>query len=238
MSGAFLPDLGLDWGILGDCLAVLPRGLPLTLWLIALSAPPAFIGGVALVLMRRSRFSLVAAAARAYAALFRGTPLLVQLFLFYYGTGNIDFIREIPALWWLFSDGFRVAVLVLALNSAAYLSEIMMGGLSAVPRGVREAALALGMGKNLSFYKIELPLALRQALPACGNELILSVKATALASTIAVSEMMSYAKRLFSSTFAPLEVFIACACFYLAINFILVCCVAAAEYYFSRPMRR
>jgi len=228
----------IDWGILRDCLMTLPRGLPLTLWLICVSAPVAFIMSIGLVLMRRSRLRAVSLLAHGYASLFRGTPLLVQLFLFYYGTGNISVIRNVPALWWLFSDGFRVAVLVLALNSAAYLSEIIMGGFAAVPKGIRQAAAALGMSKSQSFYKIELPLALRQALPACGNELILSVKATALASTIAVSEMMSWAKRLFSSSFAPLEVFIACACFYLAINFILVCCVYAAEYYFSRHLRR
>jgi len=228
----------IDWGILRDCLLTLPRGLPLTLWLIALAAPLGFLLAIGLVMLRCARFAPVAAAARAYAALFRGTPLLVQLFLFYYGTGNIAFIRGTPVLWWLFSDGFRVAVLVLALNSAAYLSEIIMGGFAAVPAGVSQAAAALGMSRRTSFFKIELPLALRQALPACGNDLILSVKATALASTIAVSEMMSWAKRLFSNTFAPLEVFIACACFYLAINFILVCALYIAEAYFSRHLRR
>lgn len=224
----------IDWAILKDCLTTIPRGLPLTLGLILLSAPLAFLGALGLVLLRRGGNAVLSGFARAYAALFRGTPLLVQLFLFYYGTGNIGFIRNSAALWWLFSDGFRVAVLVLALNSAAYLSEILMGGLAAVPRGAREAAAALGMSRLMSFYKIELPLAWRQALPACGNELILSVKATSLASTIAVMEMMSYGKRLFSSTFAPLEVFIACGCYYLLINFVLVCCIAAAEHYFMR----
>lgn len=227
----------IDWDILKDCLTVIPRGLPLTLALFLLSAPLAFILGVGLVLMRHGKSRFASAFAYSYAALFRGTPLLVQLFLFYYGTGNIAFIREISALWWLFSDGFRVAVLVLALNSAAYLSEIIMGGFKAVPRGVTQAAAALGMSRRQVFYKIGLPLALRQALPACGNEMILSVKATALASTIAVMEMMGYSKRLFSSTFAPLEVFIACGCFYLIINFILFCCVYMLEYYFSRHMR-
>jgi len=228
----------IDWGILRDCLLTLPRGLPLTLWLIVFSAPLGFILAVALVMVQRSNCRPAAALARAYAALFRGTPLLVQLFLFYYGTGNIEFIQHIPALWWLFSDGFRVAVLVLTLNGGAYLSEIMLGGFAAVPPGAARAAAALGMSRRTTFFKIELPLALRQALPACGNDLILSVKGTALASTIAVSELMSYAKRLFSSTFAPIEVFIACACFYLAINFILVGCLWAAETYFSRHLRR
>ncbi|KAA6405196.1 ABC transporter permease subunit [Candidatus Tokpelaia sp.] len=228
----------LDWAILRDCLAVIPRGLPLTLGLIALSAPLAFMLAIGLVIMRRSANRAMSAGARAYAALFRGTPLLVQLFLFYYGSGNIDFIRRSPLLWWLFADGFRVAVLVLALNSAAYLSEILIGGFKAVPPGLRAAAAALGMTKRTAFFAVELPLAWRQALPACGNELILSVKATGLASTIAVMEMMSQAKRLFSSTFAPLEVFIACACFYLMINFVLVCGIFAAEHYFMRHTRR
>jgi len=224
----------LDWALLRDCLATIPRGLPLTLGLIALSAPLAFILAIGLVALRRSAVKPVAGAARAYAALFRGTPLLVQLFLFYYGSGAMDFIRQTPFLWWLFADGFRVAVLVLSLNSAAYLSEILTGGFNAVPGGLCAAAAALGMTKRAAFFAVELPLAWRQALPACGNELILSVKATGLASTIAVMEMMSYGKRLFSSTFAPLEVFIACACFYLLINFALVCLIKAAERYFMR----
>src|SRR5699024_4630683 len=105
-----------------------------------------------------SRFSLC------YSTLFRGTPLLVQLFI-------LDFSRQSLTLWWLFSDGTRCAILAIALNSGAYISEVFRGGLQSVPRGQIEAAQAIGMSPIKRFSRVVFPLALRQALPAYSNEI-------------------------------------------------------------------
>lgn len=211
----------MDWQIFATCITTIWRGFPLTVMLLLWSVPLSLLLGAGLALLLRSSVRPLAFLARCYSALFRGTPLLVQLYLVYNGTGALAWVRDNAVLWWIFSDGFRSAVLVITLNSAAYISEILRGGFAALPKGAREAAAALGMPPLLALRRIELPLVLRHALPAYGNELILLVKGTSLASTIAVAEMMSYTKRLFSNTLAPLEVFLACACFYLAINFFL-----------------
>jgi octopine/nopaline transport system permease protein len=160
---------------------------------------------------------------------FRGTPLLVQIFLIYYGLGQIRFIHDVPALWWVISEGSRCAVLALALNTAAYTSEILRGGLVSVPAGLVEAAKACGMSRAMRFRRIEFPLAIRQALPAYGNELVLMVKGTSLASTITVLEITGYAKRLMSQTFAIFEVFAIAGVLYLALNLVLIGVVRLVE---------
>lgn len=228
----------MDWQVFASCVTMIARGLPLTVMLLLWAVPLSLLLALILVVMRRSSCRPAAFLARCYGAFFRGTPLLVQLYLAYNGTGSIAFVKGNAVLWWLFSDGFRTAVLVITLNSAAYICEILRGGFAALPKETREAAAALGMAPLLALRRIELPLVLRHALPAYGNELILLVKGTSLASTIAVAEMMSYTKRLFSNTLAPLEVFLACACFYLAINFILTAIVRIAEHWLMRYRRQ
>lgn len=208
---------------------VLLKGLWMTLTLAALSVAIGFNLGLGLALMRMSDKRLVSGFARAYSITFRGTPLLVQLFLIYYGLGQIRFIHDIPALWWVVSEGSRCAVLALALNTAAYTSEILRGGLTAVPVGLIEAAKACGMSRMTQFRRIAFPLAIRQALPAYGNELVLIVKGTSLASTITVLEITGYAKRLMSQTFAIFEVFAIAGVIYLAVNLILIGMIRLVE---------
>lgn len=227
----------MDIEILQTCFTTIWRGLPYTLFLIIWALPLSLILAFILAWMRVSKNVFLRTSARWFSAFFRGTPLLVLLYLAYNGTGNLEFVRNNSVLWWLFSDGARCAILIITLNSAAYISEILRGGLEAVPRGLREAALATGMTRFLSFRRIELPLAIRQALPAYSNEVMLLVKGTSLASTIAVSEMMSFTKRLFSNTLAPLEVFIAAGCFYLTINFVLIAGVKLLEWRLMRHKR-
>lgn len=208
---------------------VLLKGLWVTAFLTGTSVLIGFSLGLGLAMMRLSQNRLLAGFAKWYSTVFRGTPLLVQLFLFYYGLGQISFIRDNEVLWWVISDGTRCAVMALALNTAAYTSEILRGGLMSVPAGVVEAAEACGMSRFLRFRRIEFPLAIRQALPAYGNELVLVVKGTSLASTITVLEITGYAKRLMSQTYAIFEVFAIAGALYLVINLVLITLVRTLE---------
>ncbi|MFZ5678056.1 MAG: ABC transporter permease [Pseudomonadota bacterium] len=228
----------MDFDFIQRAMTVLTRGVGVTLMLTGLSVAIGFNIGLGLALMRLSERRPVALSAQYYSAIFRGTPLLVQIFLIYYGLGQFPAIRENAVLWWVFSDGARCAVLALALNTAAYTSEILRGGLMSVPAGLIEAADAAGMSRSLRLRRIEFPLAIRQALPAYGNELILVVKGTSLASTITVLEITGYAKRLMSQTFAVFEVFALAGAFYLIINLVLVLAVRLLERRLMRHVRR
>lgn len=219
----------MDVDFIQRALSFLVKGVGVTVLLTALSVGIGFNIGLGLALLRLSEIRPLALFARYYSALFRGTPLLVQIFLIYYGLGQFPFVRDNAVLWWVFSDGARCAVLALALNTAAYTSEILRGGLMSLPHGLIEAADAAGMPRWLRLRRIEFPLAIRQALPAYGNELILVVKGTSLASTITVLEITGYAKRLMAQTFAVFEVFALAGALYLIINLILVGAIRLTE---------
>jgi octopine/nopaline transport system permease protein len=208
----------------------LPRlldGLVLTLELAVLSLAIGLAAGIGLALLRRpggaGRWAV-----DAYVFVFRGTPLLVQIFALYFGLGQFEAVRE-SVLWPLLREPFWCAVIALALNTAAYTSEIVRGGLEAVPRGAIEAAEALGLRRAAVWLTVVLPLALRQALPAYGNEIVLMVKGTALASTVTLLEITGIARQIASRTSAPLEIFTAAGILYLAINLLAVVGVRALE---------
>lgn len=198
------------------------KGFGLSVYIGVLSIIFSLFIGLGLALMRVSNSRILMQTAFIYSTLFRGTPLLVQLFVLYYGIGTIGFVRHTPALWWLFSDGIRCAILAIALNSGAYVSEALRGGLQAVPNGQIEAAKAIGMSAFARFRRVIFPLAIRQALPAYSNEIVLAIKGTSLASTIAVMELTGYAKKLMNQSYAIIETFMIAGLFYLIINFSLL----------------
>ena len=217
-------------------IALIEQAIPVLIegfWITALiglsSIVLASVLGLGSALMRVSDNRLLSGCAFAYSTLFRGTPLLIQLFVLYYGVGAIGAVREQPALWWLFSDGVRCAILAIGLNSGAYMGEAIRGGLQSVPRGQIDAARACGMGRALAFRRIIFPLAVRQAFPAYSNELVLAIKGTSLASTIAVMELTGYARRLMSQSFLIVETFIIAGILYLAINMFLLGCAHLVE---------
>lgn len=193
-----------------------PLTLQLTFWSIL------FGGAFALVLAMMSQSALrpLAALAKAYVFVFRGTPLLVQMFLIYYGLSQFPAVRQ-SVLWPFLREPWYCAVLALALNTAAYTTEILRGGLQSVPHGQVEAARACGMSGLLLYRRIVLPIALRQALPSYATEVILMVRATALASIITLMEITGIAQKINSQTFRAVEVFICAGAVYLAINFTL-----------------
>jgi octopine/nopaline transport system permease protein len=218
----------IDPAFLLDTLRQLLSGLPLTLLLTLTAVIAGAFLAVPLAAMRLSSSRLLRWPARVFVFVFRGTPLLVQIFLIYYGLSQFPEIRR-SLLWPCLRDPFWCASLALSLNTAAYASEVFRGGFLSVDKGVIEAARASGLDRWLTFRLVIGPLALRQALPAYGSEIILMVKASSLASTVTLMEMTGIAAKIIAETYRPIEVFICAALLYLALNFIVTRAVQVTE---------
>ena len=226
----------IDLGFMGDAVVALLQGLPLTLELFAASI---LWGGLlaCLLAVMRAGGGVPAGVAGAYVFVFRGTPLLVQLFLIYYGLSQFPEVRR-SVFWPFLRDPFWCAVLALSLNTAAYTSEIIRGALAAVPPGQIEAARACGMARATLLRRIVLPVALRQGLPAYSTEVILMTKATALASIVTLKETMFIAARLNSETYRAIEVFLCAGAVYLVLNILISRAFALLEWHLSPDLRR
>jgi octopine/nopaline transport system permease protein len=219
----------VDLTFMSESFVRLLGGIPLTLQLAFSSVALGFVLAVLLAFMVQSHVFPLARLAEAYIFVFRGTPLLVLLFLVYYGLGQFRPALQEWGLWWFFRDAYYCALLALTLNTAAYGAEIVRGGLQSVPAGQIEAARAFGMSGFTLMHRIIAPIALRQALPAYGNEIILMVKATSLASTITLMELTGLAHKLISESYRAVEVFLCAGTIYLAITFMVTRLVAMAE---------
>jgi octopine/nopaline transport system permease protein len=174
---------------------------------------------------------------RGYVAAFRGTPLLVQIFLIYYGLGQFRPALQSLGLWGFFRAPFWCAILALTLNTAAYGTEIIRGGLQSVPHGQIEAARACGMSRSLVYRRVVLPIALRQALPSYGNEIILMIKGTSLTSIITLLEITGIAQQIISQTYRAVEVFACAGAIYLGMNYLVAHLVAILEHRLSQHLR-
>lgn len=151
----------------------------------------------------------------------RGTPMLVQFFIIYYGSGQFDLIRD-SFLWSVFKEPFACAVLALTLNTAAYTTALFIGAIKSVPGGEIEACKALGMSPFLRMRKIILPRALRIALPAYSNEVIMILKGTSLASTITVMELTGMTQQIIAQNYATMQFLLIAGVIYLALNAIII----------------
>ena len=227
----------MDLAFMADTMAALLRGLPLTLELFAVSVAAGGVLACAVAWMRAAGGRLLAGGAGIYVFVFRGTPLLVQLFLIYYGLSQFPEVRH-SALWPFLRDPFWCSVLALSLNTGAYSSEIFRGALASVPIGQVEAARACGMPRFTAFRRIVLPVAVRQALPSYATEVILMTKATALASIVTLKETMFVAAKLNSETFRAVEVFLCAGAIYLVLNILIARVIARLERYLSPHLRR
>lgn len=185
--------------------------------------------GIVVGLGRGSKNRVLRNICDTYCAIFRGTPMLVQIFVIYYGLAQVSFIRHNPVLWWLIGDGLNAAILAVVLNTGAYTAEIFRTAFLSLPKGLIEAAEACGMSPWHVFTRVKFPLALRQALPAYSSEAAIIVKESSLASTITVLEITGYAKRLMSETFAIMDIFIITAALYLAINVVALTALKLLE---------
>ena len=228
----------MDLSFMYETFLRLLEGLPLTLNLAFAAVGLGAVFAMLLALMRMSGVAVLDWSARAYVFVFRGTPLLVQIFLIYYGLGQFRPTLQEWGLWGFFREPYWCAVLALTLNTAAYASEIIRGGLQAVPANQIEAARACGMSRLLLFRRIVFPIAVRQALPAYGNEIILMVKATSLASIITMMELTGIAQKLISQTFRAVEIFIVAGAIYLVLNFAVTRAIMALEWWLSPHLRR
>ncbi|MFD2643977.1 ABC transporter permease [Pseudomonas japonica] len=211
----------MNWEVIIKWLPRLAQGATLTLELLAIAVIVGLIIAIPLGIARSSRLWYVRALPYGYIFFFRGTPLLVQLFLVYYGLAQFDAVRS-SSLWPYLRDPFWCTALTMTLHTAAYIAEILRGSLQAIPRGEIEAARALGMSRATAMLHILLPRAARIGLPAYSNEVILMLKASALASTVTLLDITGMARTIIARTYMPVEIFFAAGVFYLVISFVLV----------------
>lgn len=226
----------MDLAFLYETLLTLLTGVPLTLQLAVSSVALGTVLAIVLALARLSGLTLLTWAARFYVFVFRSTPLLVQIFLIYHGLGQFPAIRA-SFLWPMLREPYWCALIALTLNTAAYSSEVIRGALLSVPSGQIEAARACGMRTIVLYRRIVFPLALRQALPAYGNEFILMVKATSLASIITLMEVTGLAAKLISQSFRAIEILVVAGAIYLLINFLVTRLLQWADYGLTGHLR-
>ena len=210
----------MNFGLMIETFPKLLSGLNLTIQLVTISLFLGFCLAIGMALLRLSNNTFLSFFAKTYVFYIRGTPLLVQIFLIYYGIAQFEIIRE-SFVWSFFKEAYWCGILALTLNTCAYSSEIIRGGIQSVPFGQIESAKSVGMSRFLLYRRIILPIAFRQALPAYGNEMILMVKATSLVSTITLMEVTGIARLIIAKTFSPVEIFIVAGLIYLTINFIV-----------------
>ena len=176
--------------------------------------------GLFFAILRINKNVFVNKFAYGYSYIFRGTPLLVQIFIIYFGLGNIEWLRT-TFLWSILKEPYWCAIIAFALNTGAYTSEILRSAFQTIKPGVIEAGKSLGISNSMIFYKIQIPIAIRQSLPAYGNEIILMLKGTSLASTVTLMDITGVAQKIISTTFRPLEVFIIAGSIYLFMTFLI-----------------
>jgi len=204
------------------------EGLQVTAILLLASLAIGLVAAVPLALARRSPRPWLSRPVWLFTYVIRGTPMLVQLFLIYYGLAQFEAVRESVAWPWLSSAWF-CAIAAFALNTCAYTTEILAGSIEATPAGEVEAARALGMGTATVMRRILLPSALRRAIPAYSNEAIMMLQGTSLASIVTLLDLTGAAREMNSRTYLPFEAFITAAVFYLALTFALVALFHRAE---------
>lgn len=227
-----------NWDVITDAFPQLIAATPVTLQLTFTALLLGLILAVIVAMMRLSSNPVLRYPAIGFVDVFRSTPLLVQFFLIYYGSGQFRPEFQSIGLWTYFREPWFCAILTLTLNTGAYSSEIIRGGIQSVAHGQIEAGRACGMSTFTIYHRIIFPQAIRQALPAYGNEIILMVKSSSLASTITILEITGIAKKIIAATFQPLSVFIVAGAIYLLINFIIVLSVQALEIYLSPRQKK
>lgn len=226
----------MNFHVMLDSLPRLLGGAVLTLELVALAALVGFALALIVALARLSRNPFLWMPAYGFIFFFRGTPLLVQIFLIYYGLSQFPEVRT-SAFWPMLREPFWCALIAFSLNTSAYTAEIMRGAIQAVPRGQIEAAMATGMSRLTRLRRIVLPQALRIGLPAYSNEVILLVKASSLASTVTLMDLTGTARTIASVNYMPVELLTTAALIYLTINFLLTRAFKGIEYLISGETR-
>jgi len=211
----------MDFSAIADNLPLYFKGLWMTVQLVFLALACGICLSVPMALVAASRNPLVSFWPKAYIYFFRGTPLLVQMFMIYHGAGQFDWLRE-SVLWVVFKEAYWCALIAFALNTTGYTAEILRGAIVQTNWGEIEAAKAYGMSKFTRYRRIILPSAFRRALPAYGNEVIFMLHGSALAGVITIVDLFGAAKIVNSRYFVPFESFIAAGFLYFCVTFTIV----------------
>ncbi len=226
----------MDFNVIIEHFPRLLEGAWTTIQLVVISGVIGSLLAVPIGLARHSDRWLIKGLPYAYIFFFRGTPLLVQMFLVYYGVSQFEAIRE-SALWPYLREPYWCAIIAFCLNTAAYTAEILRGALGAIPRGEVEACKVLGMSKVLTYRRILLPRAFGMIVPAYGNEIILMLKSSALASTITLLDLTGMARTIIARTYTPIEIFLAAGAIYLAMSLVIIWLFRMIEQHHNRYMQ-
>jgi octopine/nopaline transport system permease protein len=210
----------MDLSLMATSLPKLLSAAVVTLKLLSLALFFGLIIGLIFAILRLNKNPIINKFAYGYSYVFRGTPLLVQIFIIYFGLGQVEYFRS-TFLWVVFKEPYWCAIIAFALNTGAYTSEILRSAFETIKPGIIEAGKSLGISNNIIFYKIQIPVAIRQSLPAYGNEIILMMKGTSLASTVTLMDITGVAKHIVSTTYKPLEVFLLAGGIYLFMTFLI-----------------
>tara|TARA_B100000683_G_scaffold244669_1_gene255071 strand:- start:350 stop:1027 length:678 start_codon:yes stop_codon:yes gene_type:complete len=210
----------MDFELMINSFPKLLSAAVITLKLLSVSLIIGLFIGLLFAILRLNKNIFINKFAYGYSYLFRGTPLLVQIFIIYFGLGQIEYLRT-TFLWTILREPYWCAIIAFALNTGAYTSEILRSAFQTIKPGIIEAGKSLGISNKIIFYKIQIPIAIRQSLPAYGNEIILMMKGTSLASTVTIMDLTGVAKYIISTTFRPVEVFIVAGGIYLFMTFII-----------------
>ncbi len=210
----------MDFELMINSFPKLLNAAVVTLKLLSVSLIVGLFIGLLFAILRLNKNIFINKFAYGYSYVFRGTPLLVQIFIIYFGLGQIESLRS-SFLWAILKEPYWCAIIAFALNTGAYTSEILRSAFQTIKPGIIEAGKSLGISNKIIFLKVQIPIATRQSLPAYGNEIILMLKGTSLASTVTLMDLTGVAKYIISTTFKPIEVFIVAGGIYLFMTFII-----------------
>jgi arginine/ornithine transport system permease protein len=226
----------MDFSIILENIGIYLEGLRTTLLLVSTSLLLGLMIAIPLAVLRTSKKYIIQAPIRAFVYFFRGTPLLVQMFIIYYGFGQFDAIKS-SFVWYFFKEAWFCALFAFTLNTAAYTTEIIRGSIEATPHGEVEAARAAGMSRLLMLRRIVLPSAFRRALPQYSNEIIFMLHGSSLASVITIVDITGAARIINSRFYSPYEAFLTAAAFYMTLTFITVFLLKKLEFRWFAHLR-
>lgn len=214
----------MDFSLIIDSLPIYLSGLWTTVWLVNLSLVIGLLCAIPLAIARNSKQKWFSLPAWGYIYFLRGTPLLVQLYLIYYGMDQWFPVKD--TLW---EHAWFCALVAFILNTSAYTAEIIRGAINGLPKGEVEAAKAYGMSRFQTYQRIILPSALRRSLPAYSNEVIFMLHGSAVAGIVTIMDLTGAARLVNSRYYAPFEAFLSAGLFYMALTFIILWCFKQAE---------
>jgi arginine/ornithine transport system permease protein len=226
----------MDFEVIINSLPLYFQGLQVTIVLVLSSLAIGLGLAIPIALLATSKMIWVRTLPKAYIYFFRGTPLLVQMYMIYHGMGQFDALRE-SFLWVIFQEAWACALIAFALNTAGYTAEILRGTIEQTAFGEIEAARACGMSTAMVYRRIILPSTFRRALPAYGNEVIFMLHGSSLAGIITIMDLFGAARIVNARYYAPFEAYITAGIFYLVLTFLIVWGFRKAEYYWHAHLR-